>query len=415
MKKKLAQLVALFRYKIIAPVMEKGLRQKEYFAGQAKRIWEVPGYGQKQYTTSTFKSWLADYRSHGFEALFPKIRADAGKCRKITPDLAKVINQHSELLAGSPVSVFYRSLNSQGLINPPHLSESALRRFVSTNGLLTKSEEIRPRKKYEKEHINELWISDTMHGPYLQQGKRKQKTYLVGIIDDHSRMLVGTGWFFQENTLALEIVLKEAISRFGLPKMFYCDNGAVFSTQSLSLACARLGMALVHSKPYDSPSRGKIERVWRRIRDQFVSTLELAEIDTLQGLNDLFAAWLDSDYHKVYHHGLAARPIDRWLEDAKVTRIRMVPKEELDLAFYQSYDRKVKKDSTIQFNGVLWQVPSRYIGKKIEIRHPTGSPKELYLFENEKPVLRLQRCNPAENASLPASSIRFSDSKKEKK
>ncbi len=375
----------------------------------------MPGYGQKQYTASTFKSWLALYRKRGFDALFPKIRVDAGKCRRITRDLAKVIILHAEMLAGSPVSVFYRSLQSHGLINPPHVSESALRRFVSAHGLLTKPADAQPRKKFEKEHINELWISDTMHGPYLKQGKRKQKTYLVGIIDDHSRMLVGTGWFFQENTLALEIVLKEAISRFGLPKMFYCDNGAIFSTQSLSLACARLGIALVHSRPYDSPSRGKIERVWRTIRDKFVSTLPLADVDTLPALNDLFASWLDSDYHKSYHHGIATRPIDRWREDAKVTRIRMISKEQLDLAFYQSYERKVKNGSTIQFESVLWQVPVRYIGKKIEIGHPTGSPEELYLFENGNPVVRLQHCNPAENASPPASSIRFSDSKKEKK
>lgn len=415
MDKKLAELIALFRYKIIAPALEKGLPQKEYFAKQSEKIWEVPGYGTKQYTVSAFKSWLADYRAGDFESLYPATRCDEGKSRRITPDLAKAITEHSNLLAGSPVSVFYRSLDSQGLINPPYLSESALRRFVSANGLLTKPEEARPRKKYEKEHINQLWISDTMHGPYLPQGKQKRKTYLVGIIDDHSRMLVGTGWFFQENTLALEIVLKEAIGRFGLPKMFYCDNGAVFSTQSLSLACARLGIALVHSKPYDSPSRGKIERVWRTIQDKFVSTLQLAAVDTLQALNDLFACWLDSDYHKVFHHGIGVKPIERWLADAKVTRIQTISKEELDLAFYQSYERKVKKDSTIQFDRILWQVPFRYIGKKIEIHHPTGSPKELYLFEDGKPFLRLQRCNPVENAAPPASSIRFSDSKKEKK
>lgn len=414
MKKKLAELIALFRYKLIAPVLEKGLPQKEYFARQAEKTWQVPGYGEKHYQASAFKSWLAGYRKGGFEALFPKTRIDAGKARKITPDLAKVITEHAAALSVCPVSVFYHSLESQGIINPPYLSQSALRRFVSANSLLSKPAD-RPRKKFEKEHINELWISDTMHGPYLQQGKRKRKTYLVGIIDDHSRMLVGSGWFFQENTLALEIVLKEAISRFGLPKMFYCDNGAVFSTQSLSLACARLGIALVHSKPYDSPSRGKIERFWRTARDKFVSTLELAAISSLQALNDLFAGWLDSDYHKVHHHGINCKPIDRWLADAKVTRIRMTSREELDLAFYQSYERKVKKDSTIQFDGILWQVPFRHIGKKIEIRHPTGSPRELYLFENEKPVTKLQRCNPVENATTPASSIRFSDSKKEKK
>ena len=91
MDKKLAELIALFRYKIIAPVLEKGIRKKEYFAKQADKTWEVPGYGSKQYTASAFKAWLADYRARGFAALYPATRSDEGKSRKITQDLAKII------------------------------------------------------------------------------------------------------------------------------------------------------------------------------------------------------------------------------------------------------------------------------------------------------------------------------------
>jgi len=415
MDKKLAELIALFRYKVIAAALEKGIGQKEYFSKQAERTWDVPGYGTKQYTVSAFKSWLADYRVGGFEALFPITRSDTGKCRRITDELAKSIKQASADLVSVPVSVFYRYLDSQGIINPPYVSESALRRFASAHGLLQPTKEVVPRKKFEKEHINELWIADTLHGPYLKDGKKNRKSYLVAVIDDHSRMIVGSGWFFQENTLALEIVLKEAIRRFGLPEVFYCDNGSIFSSQSLHLACARLAIALRHSKPYDSPSRGKIERAWRTIRDKFLSTLHLAGVVGMQQINDLFSSWLDSDYHKVYHHGIDCRPIDRWLADARQTRIRKPSEEELDWAFYQSFERKVKNDSTIQLDGILWEVPARYIAKTIEVRYPTGSSDRLCLFENGKPVLKLARCKPAENATSPASCIRFSDSKKKEK
>ncbi|MCI0605347.1 DDE-type integrase/transposase/recombinase [bacterium] len=415
MEKKLAELIALFRYKIIAAALEKGIRQKEYFARQAEKTWDVPGYGTKHYTVSAFKSWLADYRAGGFEALFPSTRNDTGTSRKITPELAKVIGESAADFTGARLSVFYRFLDSQGIINPPYVSESALRRFASARHLLKRTAETVPRKKYEKEHINELWISDTMHGPHLSDSKKKRKSYLIAIIDDHSRMIVASGWFFAENTLALETVLKEAIRRFGLPEIFYCDNGSIFSSQSLQLSCARLGIVLRHSKPYDSPSRGKIERMWRRVRDQFLSTLPAAGPIGIQQINDLFAGWLESDYHKSFHHGIEARPIDRWLADAKVTRIRKLSDEELDWAFYQSFERKVKNDSTVALDGKLWEAPARYIGKKIEVRHPTGSPERLYLFEDGKLVLKLTRCKPNENATTPSSSIRFSDSKKKEK
>lgn len=415
MDKKLAELIALFRYKLIAAALEKGSRQKEYFARQAGKTWDVPGYGQKQYTVSAFKSWLTDYRAGGFDALFPATRSDIGTSRKITPELAKAIEQAAIDFPGARLSVFYRFLDSQGIINPPYLSESALRRFSCAHHLLQPEKGTIPRKKFEKEHINELWISDTMHGPHILDGKKTRKSYLIAIIDDHSRMIVGCGWFFAENTLALETVLKEAIRRFGLPDVFFCDNGSIFSSQSLQLSCARLGIVLRHSKPYDSPSRGKIERLWRRVRDQFLSTLGAAGTVDMQQINDLFTTWLDSGYHKVHHLGIQQRPIDRWLADAKQTRIRKPSDEELDLAFYQSFERKVKNDSTFQLDGKLWEVPARYIGKKIEVRHPTGSPQRLYLFENGKPVLKLERCKPNENATSPASSIRFSDSKKKEK
>ena len=74
---------------------------------------------------------------------------------------------------------------------------------------------------------------------------------------------IGANWSSCENSSALQVILKNAFLTYGLPKLFYCDNGSVFSSQYLQLICARIGVALVHSKPYDSPSRGKIERFFR--------------------------------------------------------------------------------------------------------------------------------------------------------
>jgi transposase InsO family protein len=300
-------------------------------------------------------------------------------------------------------------LTATGIINPPPLSESALRRFVSANNLLSDRSEPTPRKKYEKEHINELWIADFMYGPYIKDAKRKRQALLCDCIDDHSRMIVGSLWAFTENVVTLELVLKQAITRFGLPKVFYVDNGSAFSSLYLEVACARLGIVLIHSKPYDSPSRGKIERFHRTVRDKFLATLDISEINSLDALNDHFAAWLNADYHKVIHSGIQTTPLDRWDSDLQHTSLRFLAPEELYFAFCQTFKRKVKNDSTIQLDGKLWQVPPAYIGRSIEVRYPTDRPLEVYLFENNKPVCRLTLCNPAENASSPANAIRFSD------
>jgi hypothetical protein len=67
-----------------------------------------------------------------------------------------------------------------------------------------------------------------MHGPYVnfEEQTRKHKVYLIAAIDDYSRVICARGWFWHENSISLEIALKEAIGRMGLPKTIYCDNAA---------------------------------------------------------------------------------------------------------------------------------------------------------------------------------------------
>jgi transposase InsO family protein len=97
---------------------------------------------------------------------------------------------------------------------------------------------------------------------------KSAKSILCAIIDDHSRVIVGSAFSTKETVSALTVVLKEAFETHGLPMRLYVDNGAAFSSELLHLACARSGISLCHSKPYDSPSRGKIERFFRTVRDR---------------------------------------------------------------------------------------------------------------------------------------------------
>ena len=40
----------------------------------------------------------------------------------------------------------------------------------------------------------------------------------------------------------------------------YVDNGANYRSQHLALVCAKLGIALIHSRPHQPEGRGKQER-----------------------------------------------------------------------------------------------------------------------------------------------------------
>jgi transposase InsO family protein len=411
MDEKTKKAIGLFKYGLIAPVLHGNVAvQMAYFRQMAQKEFDVPHRGKKRYKAHTFKKWLKAYRRYGFEALMPKEREDRGQSRKIDARLAQDIKDTVACYPFLSGSALYRLLVSEGKIRVGGINPGTLRKYIKDKGL-KKSVPPLPRKKFEKEHVNELWTADCMHGPYLKltNQPRKHKVFLIAAIDDHSRMICAWGWFSHENSIALEAALKEGFARFGLTQTLYCDNGSLFASYHLQLACARLGIALIHSKPYDSPSRGKIERFFRTVRDKFLALLDLQEIKDLAQLNHQFENWLEKQYHKHLHTGIKETPMDRFMRDIKTTAtpIKRVSPEELDTAFEMTLQRRVKNDATVSIHGTSYQCPPELIGQKIQIRYPSDNPQELTIYQNDTPLIKLTKTNPHENANVPAWGISF--------
>lgn len=403
-----AEQIALFRYGIIAPILHDSSNgQTRYFKQMAQKVFDVPSYGRKQYHWKTFKSWLRSYRRAGFDGLKPKTRADKGSSRRVDDGLAQIIQQKYQQFPALNAALLYRMLVEEGYIHHGVPCEATVRNYIQQQQLKPRPDAPQPRKKFEKPHVNELWLSDFMHGQRFSIDHKRRKLFLCGVIDDYSRVLVGCQWTLQENTEALELVLKDALLTYGLPKILYCDNGAVYASQHLQLVCARLGIALVHSKPDDSPARGKIERFWRTIRECFLPLMPMERNYSLEEFNTLFRTWLDNDYQRKIHHGILQAPLDRYLDDINNITVRRLPQQELELYFYQTYHRKVKNDATISVNARLFEVPAKYIGANIELRHPTGQPSELWIYEQEQPVVKIHPVDPIFNSNLPTTGIKF--------
>lgn len=209
-----------------------------------------------------------------------------------------------------------------------------------------------------------------------------------------------SGFSFHESTLPVELIFKEAIVTFGLADRLYVDNGPSFSSQYLAKVCARLGMGLVHSKPYDSPSRGKIERFFRTVREDFLVQIRPDEEITSQEINERFSLWLREEYHHKKHRGINARPIDRYQASIMAYPPKRVDFDILNEFFLVSTERSVNKDATISYGGIIFEVPSRYIGKRIEIRHSQTETNEVYLYENDLRVCRILPVDSKENARI---------------
>jgi putative transposase len=400
--------IALFRFGIIAPVIHNSTgNQTRYFKDMAKRVHNLPDGSQKKFHWRTFKTWLRIYRLQGFDGLKPIQRKDCGKTRVISPGLADAIKAGLAEYPSLSCATLYRILVNDGSILNSSPAEGTVRAFIKDNNLRPKDGNPAPRKKFEKPFVNDLWLCDFLHGPRLLAGGKKKKIFLTAIIDDHSRFIVGFRWAFQENTHTLEMALKYAFSAHGLPKVLYCDNGAVFVSSHLQLICARLGIALIHSKPYDSPSRGKIERFFRTVRDNFLVLLPQHREHTIEDFNERFRSWLDQEYHRRLHHGILQSPLDRYINNSKNLSLRRVNQNELEECFFHTFHRKVKNDSTISVNGELYEVPPEYIGSNIELRAPADDDIELWIYENDKPVIKIQKVDPVANSSARAGGIKF--------
>jgi putative transposase len=406
--------VALLRHQIISPVlMESGRAQMSYFRTIENQEFDVPGSGVKRFKASTMKGWLKRYRKDGFKGLVPQYRSDRGRYRRVTLEIEEAIKKLRSDHMGLSVLKFYeKALQEEVLGNPPLCLETC-RRVLRRNGLYI-TNRTKPRKRFEMSRFGELWTGDFMHGPQVlesfESGKRKKKkAILMAIVDDHTRMMVGAEFGFFENTTLLERVFKDSILTYGCPERLYVDNGAAFSSHYLRRVCAHMGIGLVHSKPYDSPSRGKIERFFRTVRSSFLSTLhEDAEID-LKTLNAHFETWLRDHYHHKHHSGIGMRPIDRYQHSLSQYPLKRVDEDTLDEFFMVSVERTVNKDSTLSFKGKIYETPPQFIGKKVEIRFVQERENEVYLYQNGMRVQKLMLVDAHENGKIYRPTNRISD------
>jgi len=399
MDKEIREKIALKRYQLISPVLAEPARaQNEYFRKQAEIEHELPRYGLKKVRVSTMKAWLRKYRKGGFDALKPQTRSDGGRPKRFTEDLLKTMEIKCKAHPSLSGQKLYEMLRDQDLLGHPPVHYNTLLRVVKAHGWLPLKKRTDVRKAYEVDNVNDLWIADFMHGPQVRTGNRSAKAILCAILDGHSRMIVGHAFSTSETISALTVVLKEAFLAYGLCKRFYCDNSSTFSSDLLTRSCAQAGISLIHSKPYDSPSRGKIERFFRSVRERFLSILQ--EGMTLDELNEAFTLWLRDDYHHKLHTGIEERPIDRYHASVGRVLIRRLSREELDEIFLLRHERVVNHDATISFKGSLYEVPAAYIRQRIEIRHPVDDPEALYLYDNGSRVGKIKLLDKQENARV---------------
>ena len=382
--------VALFRLQIISPMLDappgkvhataKRLAKKEFNDVLNSKI--------VSFHERTIYEYYMNYKKKGFKGLIPKTYQNKGKHPSVPDDIIKEIISLKKELPTRSARKIITLLEISNLIEDNYLHPRTVNRILKQYGYTTQALKSKSRvyKKFEKKAIGQQWQSDVMHSIYLpDENGRKRMAYLIGFLDEHSRLITHAQFYFDSTLTRLEDCLKKAIIKFGAPDNLYVDNGRIYISKNFKLICARLGIRLRYGKAYHPEGRGKIEKLWQYVQSSFISELKNNHVDNIIELNDLFSAWIKAEYHDKVHSSLGMTPIEKWNQSKdNGARLKYFSPVEIDEAFLHYAQRTVSKYGVISFCGNNYEVDGTLVGKKIGLRYDPFHLDKIHIYHNDK-------------------------------
>jgi transposase InsO family protein len=402
---------ALFRHAILGDLLSRNLRRGQLrpaLTHLAQQDYQDHQGRSRRAAYKTLEEWFYKYRNGGFEALKPRPRKDRNKSRILPEDIQQLILEMKREDPGRSAHLIVRELELAGRIGPAQASVSMVQRLLRRHGLSVPRMEWdhAARYRWEAAVCGELWQADALHGPVLMNPAtgRTQRVIVFGLIDDRSRLMPYLEGGFGETEQRFLTVLYQAMARRGIVRKLLLDNHASFSGYDLRLLCARLGIHLVHSRPGDAPSKGKIERIWRTLRAQLIDRLDLERVTTIDEFNLRLWTWVETEYHRQPHSSLSGRtPLEVWESEADQIRWAGDP-EQLEQNFYGEAERFVRNDSTVQWRGVFYEVPPYLRRQTVRLRYALLDSTRVSVLDGgtEIPVRRVQ---PVENSNRSRAAV----------
>ncbi len=367
--------IATFKFGLISDFVT-GVRlcygdRERLLKEKVARTYDIPFSYRNRVSKTTLEKWILDYKKGGYciEGLYPKERKDKGLCRSLPDSVKLAIKELKKETPEIKLPALVTTLRHKKLIGiDEKINLSTVYRYLRQEELTSVNEDAKDKRHFEASHPNELWQSDVMHGPLIHFDGKNRKSYLVGIIDDHSRLIIHAEFYLGETKKIFLEALRQAVQKRGLPQKLYIDNGACFKALHLEQVAAQLGIGIKHSRPYIPQGRGKIERWFKFVRDNFIGVYnQKMAIERLDVLNHHFSEWVE-EYNNRVHGTTKEKPYDRY--KAGLECVRPAPSRLLDY-FRQIETRRVKKDRVIRLMGVLLEAPVQLIDRQVELRfHP---------------------------------------------
>ena len=396
---------AVFWCSLLSPVLleEIPAGQREAYFRKVSQVEHLLPSGQRQRVSArTVRRWWDRLRKGGVPNLYRKPRNDRGQPRRAQANLLARATQLKREQPYRSDEVINRILRKEfGREVPRSTLYRHLRREGVTKRLLGISQE-KVRCRWTREQSNALWVGDFEQGPLVIHGGQAVKTHLSAWIDCHSRYIVEARYYVRENLDILIDSLLRAWTEHGASRELYVDNAKIYHANALVLACAQLNIKLLHRPPRDPAAGGLIERFFETTQSQFEAEVRATEILTLDDLNHVFQAWLNTAYHSRRHSETGQSARERYQEAHRFQRA--VNLQAVLEFFLQQEQRTVNPDfSDVRIDNATYAVDPRWRDEKVLVKYdPFLAPiPEVQLYSLQGQYLGVGRRYEREKGAHP--------------
>ncbi|MGN0292616.1 MAG: DDE-type integrase/transposase/recombinase [Lachnospiraceae bacterium] len=383
---------ALNRFRLISPLLDDSL-------DPAKKIRLRESIAEQNgISVRSLYRYEKAYEDGGFAGLKPvnrEMRRSAALPENFDELVAEAVQLKREVPSRS-VNQIIMILELEGRVLPGILKRSTLQRHLYQAGFgkkqMKRYAEARKSssRRYCKPHRMQLTEAYIKYGPKLPIGRNgaKVQTYLSVVMDQHSRLVLASGFYATQDAYIVEETYRKAILKHGKMDAALNDNGKQYVSRQLANSLATLGIRVKYAKPYSPQTKGGVE-VFNRFVNAFLAECRAQKVRTLEELNQWWDIWLESYYHQKPHEGISEyytslgcpergegiTPLQEWNRDTRP--LTFLDVSVVTEAFLHHEQRTVDNSGCFSFRGRKYEAGATLAGKRVSIAYDPMAPERV--------------------------------------
>lgn len=263
-----------------------------------------------RYGTSrqSLHTWRQRFQQEGMPGLSDRSRRPHASPNRVAAEIEALMCQLRREHPRWGARRISHELGRRGVDPAP--SRATVHRVMVRNGLIDPQPQQHKRtyKRWQRQEPMHLWQLDIVGGVPLADGRSCK---LVTGIDDHSRFVVIAAVVAVPSGRAVCAAFTAAMRRYGVPSEVLTDNGAQFTGRHtrpqpvevlFERICRENGITQRRTKPRSPTTTGKIERLHKTLREEFLD--HVAPFESLSAAQDAIDGWVASYNHRRPHQAL---------------------------------------------------------------------------------------------------------------